>query len=38
MQKNYYRLCRRMVRLSRDLLTELGVDEDNIRTEEFDGY
>lgn len=27
-----------MVRASRDLLTELGVDEDNIRTEEFDGY
>lgn len=27
-----------MVRASRDLLTELGVDEDFIRTEEFDGY
>lgn len=27
-----------MVRASRDLLTELGIDEDSIRTEEFDGY
>lgn len=27
-----------MVRAMRTLLTEMGVDEDNIRTEEFDGY
>lgn len=27
-----------MVRASRDALMQLGVDEDNIRTEEFDGY
>lgn len=27
-----------MVRASRDTLMQLGVDEDNIRTEEFDGY
>jgi len=27
-----------MVKVMRSLLVEIGVDEDNIRTEEFDGY